>query len=77
MNYYMFHSCGIKKVNKKIYKAHTQYEDGTPKLRDVIDWYDDGKNLFFGWAALDEKQVISQIVNITGIIKTKYCLWGI
>lgn len=77
MNYYMIHTHGIKKVDEKSYKAHTQYEDGTVKPRDIIDWYDDGKNLFFGWASLDEKEVVSQIVNITGIFKIKYALWGI
>lgn len=75
MNYYMLHGYGIKKVDEKSYKVHMQYEDGTFKTRDVIDWYDDGKNIFFGWNALDEEEVISQIVDYTGIYKSKYCLW--
>ena len=77
MNYYMLHASGIKKVDEKSYKAHKQYKDGTTKNRDVIDWYNDGENIFFGWAALDENDVIYQIVNITGIFKIKYALWGI
>lgn len=77
MNYYMLHECGMKKVDEKSYKAHKQYKDGTTKNRDIIDWYNDGENIFFGWAAVDEKYVIAQIVYTTGCFKLKYALWDI
>lgn len=62
MNYYMLHASGIKKVDEKSYKAHKQYKDGTTKNRDIIDWYNDGENIFFGWAALDIFEVVHTII---------------
>lgn len=77
MNYYMIHTHGIKKVDEKSYKAHTQYKDGTAKFRDIIDWYDDGENLFFGGATLDEEDVILQILITISKVDIDCCLWGI
>ena len=77
MNYYMIHTHGMRKVDEKSYKAHTQYENGTPKNRDIIDWYDDGENLFFGDSTLDENSVVMQILIATGRVDIGCCLWGI
>ena len=73
MNYYMMHFNGMKKVDEKTYLKHNNPE----KNRDVIDWYNDGENLFFGSAALDEKEVIYTILETIGKVDINCCMWGI
>ena len=73
MTYYMMHFNGMRKVDEKTYLKHNNPE----KNRDVIDWYDDGENLFFGAAALDEKEVIYTILETIGKIDINCCWWGI
>ena len=45
--------------------------------RDVIEWYNDGKNIFFGAAALNEGNVVITILNTIGNVNIDYCMWGI
>ena len=73
MTYYQFNFNGLKKSNKKTY-AHTM---NTAALRDVIEWYNDGENIFFGGATLDEKDVAFTILNAIGKIELDFCMWGI
>lgn len=69
--YYMMHFTGIKEVDEKTYLKHTFPE------RDLITWYDDGNNIFFGDCSLDEKIVAFTILETTGKVELDYCLWGI
>ena len=73
MNYYMVHFTGLKKVDEKTYLKKTDPD----KLRDIIDWYDDRKNIFFGAANLDEREVIMTILTTIGNIDRRFCMWGI
>lgn len=73
MRYYMIHYTGMKEVDEKTYLKHTDPE----KMRDVIDWYDDGENIFFGGAGLDEKEVIYTILETIGKVDINCCMWGI
>ena len=69
--YYLLHYTGVKKVDEKAYLK------ATSKNRDVITWYDDGKNIFFGANTLDEKEVVMTILEIVGKVEIDYCEWGI
>lgn len=71
MNYYMIHYTGVKKVDEKTYLKNYK------PSRDVIDWYDDGENIFYGADDLDEKEVVFIILNIIGKVDINSCLWGI
>lgn len=73
MNYYMMHYTGMKKVDEKTYQKHTKPEN----IRDVIDWYDDGENIFFGASDLDEKEVVYIILETIGKVDINCCEWGI
>lgn len=73
MNYYMMHYRGIKKVDEKTYLRKTDPD----KLRDIITWYDDGKNIFFGASDLDERDVIYLIFRAIDNISIDFCEWGI
>ena len=44
---------------------------------DCIEWYNDGKNIFFGAATLNEENVIITILNTIGNVNINYCMWGI
>lgn len=71
--YYMLHYRGLKEVDKKTYLKYANSE----KMRDVITWYDDGKNIFFGAANLNEKEVVFTIFKTIGKVKINFCEWGI
>ena len=73
MTYYMIHYTGMKEVDEKTYLKHTDPEN----IRDVIDWYDDGENIFFGASDLDEKEVVYTILETIGKVDISYCEWGI
>ena len=73
MNYYQLHFSGVKKADKKAYEHFISTCDD----RDVIEWYNDGKNIFFGAAALNEGNVVISILNTIGNININYCMWGI
>ena len=73
MRYYMIHYTGIKEVDEKTYLKH----NNPKKMRDVIDWYDDGENIFFGASSLDEKEVVMTILETIGKVDINYCMWGI
>ena len=73
MRYYMIHYTGMKEVDEKTYLKHTDPE----KMRDVIDWYDDGENIFYGASDLDEKEVVFKILETIGKVDINYCMWGI
>lgn len=44
---------------------------------DCIEWYNDGKNIFFGAATLNEGNVVITILNTIGNVNINYCMWGI
>lgn len=71
MRYYMMHYTGIKEVDEKTY-----LKDYKPS-RDIIDWYDDGENIFYGTSSLDEKEVVYTILETIGKIDINCCMWGI
>lgn len=71
MRYYMIHYTGMKEVDEKTY-----LKDYKPS-RDIIDWYDDGENVFYGASELDEKDVIFKILTTIGKVDINYCMWGI
>ena len=72
-NYFMVHFNGCKKVDASTYEKHMKNASD----RDVITWYDDGKNIFFGGAACDEEEVMAEILDNIGVIELQYCMWGI
>ena len=71
MRYYMMHYTGIKEVDEKTY-----LKDYKPS-RDIIDWYDDGENIFYGASDLDEKEVVMTILETVGKVDINCCEWGI
>ena len=71
MRYYMIHYTGVKEVDEKAY-----LKDYKPS-RDIIDWYDDGENIFYGATNLDEKEVVMTILETIGKVDINCCLWGI
>ena len=71
--YFMVHFSGCKEVNAETYEKHMK----NASERDVIVWYDDGKNIFFGGAACNEAEVMTAILYNIGIIDINYCMWGI
>ena len=71
MRYYMIHYTGMKEVDEKTYM-----KDYKPS-RDIIDWYDDGENIFYGASELDEKEVVMIILETIGKVDINYCMWGI
>ena len=71
MHQYMMHYTGIKEVDEKTY-----LKDYKPS-RDIIDWYDDGENVFYGASDLDEKEVVMTILKTIGKVDINCCEWGI
>ena len=71
MRYYMIHYTGMKEVDEKTYM-----KDYKPS-RDIIDWYDDGENIFYGASDLDEKEVVFKILETIGKVNINCCMWGI
>lgn len=71
MRYYMIHYTGMKEVDEKTY-----LKDYKPS-RDIIDWYDDGENIFYGASELDEKEVVMTILETIGKVDINCCEWGI
>ena len=72
-NYFMVHFNGCKKVDVSTYENHMKNASD----RDIITWYDDGKNIFFGGAACDEAEVMAEILYNIGVIELEFCMWGI
>ena len=71
MRFYMIHYTGMKEVDKKAYLK--DYKSS----RDIIGWYDDGENIFYGASNLDEKEVVMTILETIGKVDINYCMWGI
>ena len=71
MRYYMIHYTGMTEVDEKTYM-----KDYKPS-RNIIDWYDDGENIFYGASELDEKDVVFKILETIGKVDINCCMWGI
>ena len=69
--YYEVDFCRCKTSTEKTMNRKFA-EDG-----DCIEWYNDGKNIFFGGASCGEAEVMTEILYNIGVIKLEFCMWGI